>query len=530
MTAMITPLYTFPLSCARCLVARSGEGLAGLMTRSGTLDARPRQDMLPLAKRRDYTTGIPVGMLYLPETHRVWKNMKPVIKQLLLIFVLNLAFSFLIQGTADYLEIRNNRTALDHAVWIFTDQIGDDSWRPMRLALDYWTESRGQGLIYSDLLIQRNVKFQYPPTALLISKFIETNHIGSVEFSTVTTFIFMFLMLAGVVGITLYSYQEYDAPELSPVEKISVGILLALLLFTFYPAVKAGTLGQIQVWLNALFTLAILCYITGYQTLAGILLGITASIKPQYALFAVWGLIREDKRLVIAMLVTGGIGLAAGIREYGLATFVDYLRGLSFLSRHGESFYSNQSFNGMAGRFFSVRYPDVFNNLRWRGYYFPPYNFWIFSFTQITSIAILAMALIKGKIHSKESQVADFCLMGLALTMASPIAWEHHYGILFPIFVCLGLVLWFGNSTLRSKWAKIAFVAMYLTAANFIPVASLLAPTYFNVIQSYLFFAACGVFILLWIEKNKIGGQGAGGILREKKRSFRLSKGFSIKK
>jgi hypothetical protein len=184
----------------------------------------------------------------------------------------------------------------------------------------------------------------------------------------------------------------------------------------------------------------------------------------------------------------------------------------------------------MAGRFFSVRYPEVFNDLRWRGYYFPPYNFWIFTFTQVTSVALLFMALIKGKGQSKESRAADFCLMGLALTMASPIAWEHHYGILFPIFVCLWLILWFGKSRLMSKWVKTAFFALYLIAANFIPVASLLATTYFNVLQSYLFFAAFGAFILLWIEKTNLDSQGAGGIFSVKKRSFRLSKGFSIKK
>ena len=103
------------------------------------------------------------------------------------------------------------------------------------------------------------------------------------------------------------------------------------------------------------FALAILCYITGYETIAGILLGLMASIKPQYALFIIWGLLRGNKRLAIAMIVTGALGLLLGIREFGFAMYVDYLRGLSFLAQHGESFYSNQSFNGLVGRFFSVR-------------------------------------------------------------------------------------------------------------------------------------------------------------------------------
>lgn len=82
-------------------------------------------------------------------------------------------------------------------------------------------------------------------------------------------------------------------------------------------------------------------YITGYETIAGILLGIMASLKPQYALFILWGLFRGNKRLVIAMIVTGALGLLLGIREFGFAMYLDYLRGLSFLTQHGDSYYSN---------------------------------------------------------------------------------------------------------------------------------------------------------------------------------------------
>jgi hypothetical protein len=429
--------------------------------------------------------------------------MKPIIKQLLFLFLLNLALSFAIKGITNYYGIQNNKMALDHAVWIFTDEIGNDSWRPMKLAYDRWTESQGQSLLYTDLLLTHKVKFQYPPTALLLTKFIVTNNIYQLNFTTATTFIFLLLMIAGVIGATFYTYREYKAPPLSTVEKVVVGALLIFLLFTFYPAVKAGTLGQIQVWLNAFFALAILCYITGHETIAGILLGLMASVKPQYALFIIWGLFRNNKRLVIAMVITGALGLLLGIREFGFAMYLDYLRGLSFLAQHGESFYSNQSFNGLIGRLFGVRYPDAFNNLNWRGYYFPPFSKSIFLLTQATTVAILVIAVIKTKSQHIEARIADFLLMGLGATLASPIAWEHHYGILFPIFVGLWLILWFGDSSLKSIWAKIAFITCYLLAANVYPFAKFMANSYLNVLQSYLFFAACGVFMLLILVKHK---------------------------
>jgi hypothetical protein len=280
--------------------------------------------------------------------------------------------------------------------------------------------------------------------------------------------------------------------------------LLTFLLFTFYPVVKAATLGQMQVWLNAFFALAILCYITGWDILAGIMLGLMASIKPHYALFILWGLLRGNKRLVAAITVTGALGVLLGMHEFGFAMYIDYLRGLSFVTQHGESVYTNQSFNALAGRIFSVRYPEAFNNLRWNGYRYPPYNIWIFSFTQIMSVAILLITLIKTKSQSNEAKLADFLLMGLGATLASPIAWEHHYGVLFPVFICAWLMLWFGDVPLKSMWVKIAFVLFYLVAANVFPFAKFVADSYFNILQSYLLMAACGLFLILLLIKHPV--------------------------
>ncbi|HNJ13600.1 MAG TPA: hypothetical protein PLN43_08475, partial [Anaerolineales bacterium] len=136
--------------------------------------------------------------------------MKPILKQLLFLFVLNLVFSFAIQGITNSLGLKNNKMAVDHAIWIFTREIGDDSWRPMKMAFDHWKESQGQSLVYSELLLTSKVKFQYPPTALLITRFIENNQINLLAFSTATTFLFLLLMAASVIATSLYSYGKTD--------------------------------------------------------------------------------------------------------------------------------------------------------------------------------------------------------------------------------------------------------------------------------------------------------------------------------
>lgn len=430
--------------------------------------------------------------------------MKSILRQLAILFLLNLLLALAVKGVTNYYGIKNNKMSFDHAVWVFTAEIGNDSWRPMQLAYDHWVESQEQSLLYTDLLLPVKVKFLYPPTALLITQFIETNNIDLLAFSTAATIFFLFLMAAGVVATALHIYKSYPAQPLSPTDQAAVGILLTLLLFTFYPVVKAATLGQMQVWLNAFFAIAILCYVAGWDILAGVMLGLMASIKPHYALFILWGLLRGNKKLVIAIMVTGLTGVLLGMSEFGFSMYIDYLRGLSFVTQHGESVYTNQSFNALAGRFFSVRYPEVFNNLRWNAYRYPPYNIWVFSFTQATSAAVLLIALWKTKNQSIESKTADFLLMGLGATLASPIAWEHHYGILFPIFVCVWLMMWFGNVLSKSGWAKAAFLLFYLTAANIFPFAKFVADSYFNVLQSYLLMAACGLFLILLSIKHPL--------------------------
>ena len=55
--------------------------------------------------------------------------------------------------------------------------------------------------------------------------------------------------------------------------------------------------------------------------------------------------------------------------------------------------------------------------------------------TVISSSLILLAAIAR---QSKgEDRVVDFCGMAVSLTIASPIAWEHHYGILLPIFAIM---------------------------------------------------------------------------------------------
>jgi hypothetical protein len=96
--------------------------------------------------------------------------------------------------------------------------------------------------------------------------------------------------------------------------------------------------------------------------------------------------------------------------------------------------------------------------------------------------------------------VIDFCLMGLAATMASPIAWEHHYGVALPIFVAAYRICAAG-----SKGTRVALAVSYALVASCLWVTKALAASRLNVLESYLFFGATVLLIVLVRCRGALG-------------------------
>ena len=423
------------------------------------------------------------------------------LKQAALLLILNLAFALLIAVAAAPLGYEKG--TLPHSVDVLRGKFKGDSWKPMEQALKYWDQEPGQRFIYRDLLIEKNLKFQYPPTALLLPRLIAAWHLDRNAFYSRSTLFFLAVTVLSAWGILLWSLKTFG--NFRPSGR-DAGLLLAvaaLLAWTYYPLVKAATLGQIQVWLNALFAAALLGYLKKRDGWAGILIGLIASIKPQYGLFILWGAARRNWAFTLGILATAAIGFAVGGSVFGFAAYRDYAEGLRYLSQHGEAFYPNQTVNGLVNRLFSVRQPELYNNLIWSGNSFPPYNAWVYVSTLLSSAAILAACLLGRRNEAPHGRGTDFCLMSLGITMASPIGWEHHYGILFPVFAFLWPLLWFDGAFSGQRRARRTLIACYLLSGNFVSIANATAPTYLNVLQSYLLFAALGVFAILFLARQR---------------------------
>jgi hypothetical protein len=249
--------------------------------------------------------------------------------------------------------------------------------------------------------------------------------------------------------------------------------------------------------------LALLAWQRDKPRLSGVLVALCCIIKPQWALVVVWALIRRQWKFAIAAMLTGGAFLVVSVAVYGLKNNLDYLSVVSFLGRHGESYFINQSVNGLMNRLLFNGANTFGQGLVWSGTDFPPYLPAVYIATVASSALMLGLAMFWRL--RKTPSVLDLAVIMLSLTIASPIAWEHHYGVLFPIFALLFPAALQARPC--GRWTEpLLWLSLALTGQTFMTAVNLLADTRMNVVQSYIFFGGLIVLALLyrlsWLERG----------------------------
>jgi alpha-1,2-mannosyltransferase len=393
-------------------------------------------------------------------------------------------------------------TVLQHSYDVLRWRGCDDSWGVMSVALKYEREHPDKPL-YADIFFERNLKFQYPPSSLFAIAGLEllvgrdgirTDECKVYDLPTINDVLgwFFLLMSAGCAAALLQiGLRQRQAPPASGAMVAAQFVIVLALALTFYPLVKAYTLGQIQNWLNGFFALALLCWATGRKVASAVLIGLMALVKPQYGAFVLWALLRREWEFTATLVATGIVGVAGSIAVFGFSNHLDYIGVLKFLAERGETFYPNQSVNGLLNRVMVLVDPTAWSSLQFTDNSFPPFNLLVYGGTLVTSIILLSAALFRRGTKGDPDRTFDFCTMALSITIASPIAWEHHYGTIFPIFAVLLA------SVIDDRRRLLLLTVSYVLISNFIPATNLLADTVFNVAQSYLFAAAIVVLVLL---------------------------------
>jgi hypothetical protein len=288
--------------------------------------------------------------------------------------------------------------------------------------------------------------------------------------------------------------------------RIGIGCYLGL---TFYPVIWAHGLGQIQVYLNALTALGILAHLLGWRAGSGVCLGLCCLVKPQYAILLIWAVLRRHWKFVAgfsaAVFPLGFVSLAL----FGWDNHMRYIEVIREIAKVGESFWANQSVNGFVNRLIGNGDAINFSPVE-----FAPYHPVVHTITIATSLLIIGLALYRGRTAVGGDSTLDLAVIIAAATMASPIAWEHHYGAFLPLFAlalpaCLKL-------TASSRMTGLVLGASFLAVS-----VAVLAPDEFffprwrNWAASHLFFGAILLFGLL-IHLRRLSGAGATADARAK--------------
>jgi alpha-1,2-mannosyltransferase len=377
-----------------------------------------------------------------------------------------------------------------------------DSWKPMRNALDYAAAGHPDSL-YQEIFFNQHVKFQYPPTALLPMLGLQSLGIDTNVF---LNNINRFMIAINAIGVgwlfRLLLIRTNGVEAAASPAGIAGAVLAGAATLLFYPLMMAFWLGQIQIWIDTGFTFACIAVLTDRKLTAGVLVGLLCLLKPQFSLFALWALLRRQWRFMLGAAIAIVPAGLVSIAVFGLAAHLDYLRVLSFLSQHGEAMIANNSVNGVLNALLGTADPLV-----WDEHGFPAYNPIVCFGSMAAVILLIGAALWPQREQSAFNGLLDFEIAALAFTMAAPIAWEHHYGIMPPIFATLFCLLAASPESVQRRQRLVAFAVLFLLSTLCVASARYAVATPLNLAHGYLFFAGLGVIAMLWRASGSLNPQ-----------------------
>jgi hypothetical protein len=368
---------------------------------------------------------------------------------------------------------------------------GMDSWHPMYRALRHLEsesepKSEPERALYPWLFFEQRVKFIYPPTSLLLLDLLPRDALQrALNLLSWLCVVASVVASAAILDRSLERSRFAAAGATDRAARLAVAAALGL---GFYPVVKAYTLGQMQVVVNALFAVCVLCWQRERKAAAGVLIALMAAVKPHYGVIALWGVLRGERRFAAAAALAGLALVLVSVLRFGWHTHLDYLSVAAHVSRLGEAYWPNQTPNGFLHRLLGNGVSG-----HWDPQVYPPYHALVHVGTLAAAAALLAVGLWPVRSGARGGGL-DVCAAALAATIASPIAWEHHYGVLLPMFA---LLLPAALAAPRSGAALAVLAAAFAVAASHVHAQALLTDTPWRVLQSSLLFAALAVLALL---------------------------------
>jgi len=402
-------------------------------------------------------------------------------KRLLLFVVASLLLANIVQWAMCRVLGLGNPGGLKDPVLAFTHIAQwTDSWLPMMTSLDYFQAHPSQP-IYAAKLYDTLI---YPLASLLPMVLLRKLGLSDAAMLRVLA-VASWLAVLGVAAMSIALARRLLRERGATLTWASI-LAIVLAVLGCYPLLKGYALGNAQTFLSLGFVVMLYLWTAGRERSAGVVAALLAMVKPQFGLLLVWMAVRRRWGAMWAFVACAAVVMAVSVAVFGWHNNVDYIGVLAGLSHKAQSHFANQSMYGTINRM-------IFNgeNIGYTPYVYTPYIPWVYRVTVLTALLMVgaALAFPWGKLRGS---TADIAAMGLASVAASPMAWEHHYGVVVGIFVWV----WFAYGCWQRKSPWLLGVAFFLTM-NFLAATNLLADRRgWNVLQSYMYF---GALLLLFV-------------------------------
>jgi hypothetical protein len=353
--------------------------------------------------------------------------------------------------------------------------------------------------------------FIYPPSAAFLlmpfSFAIETNS-GDLSVATQLVDISNRICVIIAVGIVLLSLR---AVLISANQLILAGIIL----FCFFPLRLMLLCVQAQSFVTVFLIASIFAFGRSRNMIAGILLGLAACFKPHVSLLILFFILRKQWRCCAGMFISGILVIIGSLLLVGFLPWATYIREILPSISMGYAFYPNQSPNGIIHRW--LGHPPVFT--------LGPKSELVSIITGFSAIFLWALAVFPRlpspltRLAKREQQTIksipwtvsslqryvlrelDLGLAVLAITLSSPITWEHHLAWTIILFSTCVMAISFAKFSASFLYGIV--ISYILIGTFFLPV-KMASSGVISLINSPHFFGALMLFILAWYCYIKI--------------------------
>jgi len=194
------------------------------------------------------------------------------------------------------------------------------------------------------------------------------------------------------------------------------------------------------------------------------------------------------------MLATGIVIGLASLAMYGWHNNFAYVDLVREISKRGSMVFANESVNGVIHRF--IEGPTERSMIFDPGKY-SPYIKVVYLCSTAFALAMFAIAFLPAVLRgTKTPGVLGFVSISVCFTLASPMIWNYHFGILLPVYALVMKPIFDLTESRRRTRLLILLGISWVLCASYMPMTRLLFETPWNLLSAPRFY---GGLMLLYV-------------------------------